>query len=416
LEKREARRRLPIRAKPHYRVMEEGLHLGYRRLKSGAGSWVVRHYIGNQQYQVETIGAADDFSDADGEKILSFSQAQAKARELMVNRAHKAAGKSGPLTVRDTIETYIEFLENNRKSANFTRYGADAFILPELGDVEVEALTKDQIEKWLNGLAKAGARIRVKKGDKQRFREIADPDEHKRRRKSTANRIMTILKAALNRAWRDGKVPSDAAWRRVEPFQNVDSARVRYLTLEEATRLLHGCRPDFRRLVRGALETGARYGELTALRVSDFNRHSGTIAIRQSKSGKPRHVVLTVDGVAVFRSIIAGRAGDSLMFIKDNGNPWLTGHQKVPMADANERGKITPRINFHGLRHTWASHAVMNGVPLLVVAKNLGHTDTKMVELHYAHLSPTYAVDAIRAGAPRFGAIEQSNVTDLRPQ
>jgi len=41
----------------------------------------------------------------------------------------------------------------------------------------------------------------------------------------------------------------------------------------------------------------------------------------------------------------------------------------------------------------------VNGVPLLVVAKNLGHSDTK----HYGHLAPSYIADAIRAGAPRFG-------------
>ena len=60
-------------------------------------------------------------------------------------------------------------------------------------------------------------------------------------------------------------------------------------------------------------------------------------------------------------------------------------------------------VGFHGLRHTWASHAVMNGVPLLVVAKNLGHSDTRMIEKHYGHLAPSYIADAIRAGAPKFG-------------
>jgi hypothetical protein len=44
----------------------------------------------------------------------------------------------------------------------------------------------------------------------------------------------------------------------------------------------------------------------------------------------------------------------------------------------------------------------MNGVPLMVVAKNLGHADTRMVEKHYGHLAPSYVADAIRAGAPRF--------------
>jgi hypothetical protein len=45
----------------------------------------------------------------------------------------------------------------------------------------------------------------------------------------------------------------------------------------------------------------------------------------------------------------------------------------------------------------------VNGVPLLVVAKNLGHSATRMVEKHYGHLAPSYIADAIRAGAPRFG-------------
>jgi integrase len=412
LEKREARRRLAARAKPHYRVLEEGLHLGYRRLKSGAGNWVVRHYVGEQKYEVKTLAPADDFSDADGTKILSFSQAQAKARELMVDRANHAAGKTGPITVKAAVETYIAFLETNRKSARFSRYAADAFILPALGAKAVNDLTKDHIEKWLHGLAKAGARIRVKKGDEQRFKEVADPEEHQRRRKSTANRILTILKAALNKAWREGKTPSDSAWRRVEPFENVDSARVRYLSLTEATRLLNGCSPDFRRLVRGALETGARYGELMALRASDFNPDSGTIAVRQSKSGKPRHVVLTDEGAKFFSTTAAGKPGEQFLFLKENGEPWRPSHQKEPMSEANKRGKITPLINFHGLRHTWASHAVMNGVPLIVVAKNLGHSDTRMVEKHYGHLAPSYVADAIRAGAPRFGAIE-NNVASI---
>jgi integrase len=72
------------------------------------------------------------------------------------------------------------------------------------------------------------------------------------------------------------------------------------------------------------------------------------------------------------------------------------------MATAVDRARINPRIAFHGLRHAWANLAVMNGMPLLVVAKNLGHRDTRMVEHHYGHLAADYVTDAIRAGAPRF--------------
>jgi integrase len=178
--------------------------------------------------------------------------------------------------------------------------------------------------------------------------------------------------------------------------------------------LINASPPDFRRLVLGALETGARYGELCALLVSDFNRDSGTVAIRQSKSGQPRHIVLTDDGIEFFLSITAGREGNEFLFLKESGEAWLRSHQAEPMEQANINAKITPPINFHGLRHTWASHAVMNGVPMLVVAKNLGHSDTRMVEKHYGHLAPSFVADAIRAGAPRFGIATPTNVKPLR--
>ena len=211
------------------------------------------------------------------------------------------------------------------------------------------------------------------------------------------------MKAALNLAAYDQPkaIPSDAAWRRVKPFEGVDAARIRYLTLDEVRRLLNACPPAFQRLVRGALETGARYGELCALTVTDFNADSGTIAVRQSKSDKPRHIVLTNESAAFFASVTKDRPGDALMFLKDDEQPWVRDHQKEPIAEACELAKIKP-ANFYVLRHNWANHNVMNGVPLMIVAKNLGHSTTKMVEKPYGHLAPSYVTDAIRANAPRF--------------
>lgn len=413
LETRTARQRLQPRGKPYYRGLEPGLHLGYRRPLKGAGKWVARHYVGERDYEVETLAVADDFSDPDGVAVLSFRQAQDLARSRMVSRAHSAAGKTGPLTVADAIAAYLDFLDANRRTGNDARRRAGAHILPSLGAVEVEALATKQIEKWLADLAKAAPRIRTKAGDAQRYREVASDDETKRKRRSSANRTLTILKGALNRAWRGGGISSDLAWRRVEPFENVDAARVRYLTITEAKRLINAAEPGFRALVQGGLETGARYGELCALQVRDFNPDSGTVAIRTSKSGKPRHIVLTDDGAGFFTRHTAGRAGSERMFLKVGGEPWAASSQIRPMADACTNGRITPPISFHGLRHTWASLSVMAGVPLMVVSRNLGHADTRMVEKHYGHLAPSYVADAIRAGAPRFGEAGD-NVEPLR--
>jgi hypothetical protein len=156
----EARRKLKAQGKPYYRMIEPGLHLGYRRLKGQerAGTWLVRHYLGKQAYEVERIGTADDLSDADGEAILDFKQAQDKARERMVSWAHTATGKSGPLTVANAMDVYLEYLEANGKSVVTARYRAKAFIYPVLGPIDVEKLTTDQLRKWQVGIVKMAPR------------------------------------------------------------------------------------------------------------------------------------------------------------------------------------------------------------------------------------------------------------------
>jgi integrase len=420
LESRESRSRLARRGKPHYRLLEPGLHIGYRRLKGRkgrpavAGTWVARHYVGGRGYIVEKIGTADDFSDADGTIILSFAQAQDKARTRMVHRAQSANGMAGPLTVRAAVESYLEFLESHGKSAVDARHRANAHILPTLRDVEVASLTTAVLRRWLAKLVKALPRARTKPGKPQQHRAFDGSEEAIRRRKSSANRTWTILRAALNHAFRDDLVASDAAWRKVKPFKGVDAARVKYLTVAQARRLVNAADSEFRPLVQAALQTGCRYSELARLEVADFNPDSGTLAIRHSKSGKARHMVLTDEGVSFFRQLTAGRAGSEIMLGKATGEAWRASHQLRPMAQACQHARIEPPIGFHALRHTWASHAVMNGVPLLVVAKNLGHADTRMVEKHYWHLAPSYITDAIRAGAPKFGFTPDASVVPLR--
>jgi integrase len=413
LDSREARSRLKPRGMPYYKSLDKKLHLGYRRLKGKSGTWWYRIYLGDQQYAVEPIGTADDNGTADGVEVLTFWQAQDKARELTANRVSN--GKVvGPLTVKAAVEQYLEWLETNRKSGYDALRRAEAFIYPKLGDIECTALTADMLGKWHVGLAKALPRVRTAPGKTQQHREFNGDDEAIRRRRASANRVLTILKAALNRAWRAGKIPSDSEWRRVEPFEDVDAARIRYLTVAECKRLLNACDADFRRLCQAALATGARYGELALLQVHDFNTDAGTVAIRRSKSGKPRHVVLTDEGRALFKELSTGRGGHELLLRRANGEPFRKSDQARPMIEACDRAKIKPRMSFHGLRHTWASLAVMNDVPLMVVARNLGHADTRMVEKHYGHLAPSYVAEAIRKGAPQFGFKTDGKVATLR--
>jgi hypothetical protein len=87
------------------------------------------------------------------------------------------------------------------------------------------------------------------------------------------------LRAALNHAFHDDLVASDAPWRKVKAFRGVDAARIRYLTVAEAQRLINTCAPEFRPLVQPALQTGCRYGELCRLEVTDFNPDAGALVV-----------------------------------------------------------------------------------------------------------------------------------------
>ena len=416
LDTRAARLRLKKRREPYWRSISEGLAVGYRKGAKG-GTWIARHYSMEHGRRFHSIGTVDDVADADGAHVLSFTQAQEAARKWFAHVARRDRGevRNGPYTVRESVEEYLAWLQAHRKTGYDARHRVRTHIVPHLGDIQCDRLTTAEIQRWLRDLAASPARLRSKKDAKKPNLRRLDKADHEaiRRRRASANRTLTVLKAALNRAWREGKIPSDGAWRRVEPFEEVDAARVRYLTVAEAKRLLNACKPDFRRLAQAALVTGARYGELTALRTSDFNPDSGTIHVRTSKSGKGRHVVLNDEGLALFMSLAAGKSRDTVLLMRADGSPWKPAHQARRMTEACRRANIDPPASFHVLRHTWASLAVMAGCPLMVVARNLGHSDTRMVEKHYGHLAPSYVADAIRAAAPKFGIKPERNVVSI---
>ena len=394
---RTSRARLRRGRQPHFNAIGPRAHLGYvRRPDEKAGRWILRRRIGGR-YTVITIGAADDAIEADGVGTLSFDEARERALEL--SSSERVAGSP---TVRRVFEDYVKDLKMRGRSTEVART-ASMYVHDELGACPIAELTTSMLQSWLASVAA----VSVRHG------KPVEGDEARRRRMNSANRIAGAVIASLNFAYRAGHVSSDAAWRRLKKFRGVDAARARYLTVDESVRLLNACDSNFRKLVRSALETGCRFGELARLVVSDFNPDVGAVAVRRSKTGRARHVILTDEGVEFFRAITAGRSGGDYMLITDDGGPWRHTTQSRPMAAAVERARIAPRISFHGLRHTYASLSIMNGVPLMVVARNLGHTTTRMVERHYGHLAEDYVAAEIRRGAPRFGAEPAGNVESL---
>jgi integrase len=399
LETREARLKLKARGKPYYVSVGKTAHLGYRKNTRTPSTWVARRYRGDGVYTTATLGLADDYADADGDHILDFWQAQELARGTDPSR-------KGVFTIADAADAYLASMEG-RASLRDSRGRLNAYVLPTLGDKDPAKLEAEDIRKWHCDIARTPARIRTGRGQPQNYRKT-EGDEAIRRRQVSANRCLALLKRCLNYAVENKKL-APGEWARVKPFAGVDVARSQYLAVAEAQRLISAAQGDFRVLVRAALETGCRYSELGRLRVADLNADVGTLHIRRSKSNKDRHVILTEQGLQFLRALAADRPGAAPLL----GRPWPRCHQTKPMLEACRAAGINPPVCFHALRHTWASLSVMAGAPLMVVAKNLGHVDTKMVEKHYGHLAPSFVADAIRAAAPRFDIKEPSNVTVL---
>jgi integrase len=413
LDTRSARAKLPTRKAPYWTAVSPGCALGYRKGIKG-GTWLAKVVRDGVRKEL-AIAPADDVLDAGG-GVLSFAEAQATARAWFVKvekDSNDEDGRNGPYTVRQCVEDYLGWLSAHRKSAAGSRNYAEVHILPELGHLEVGRLTTSRIRTWHKTLAETPARLRTRQGEPPRYRPLPTDADGKRARKATANRVLTILKAALNHAYHNGRAVSDDAWRRVRPFREVDAARLRYLSRDECRRLLNACPEDFRGLVRGALFSGCRYGELIRCCVEDINGDAGTLLIREAKSGRPRHVPLDAEARAFFATLCAGRRPSERLFVRANGAPWGKAHQIRPMAEASQAARLEPAANFHCLRHTWASHRVMAGAPLIVVAQVLGHSDSRMVEKHYGHLARSYVQEVIERTALGIGLDEQSVVVPI---
>ena len=419
LDTRSARSKLTERREPYWHVLSKGCALGYRRGVNG-GNWIarLRDDVGKQHY--EALGAADDVRDADALMVFTFAQAQERARNWFGSKARELAGHAepqvGPYTVTVAISDYLAARERRgSKGVRKDRYAADSRIVPTLGTIEVSKLTARRIQDWLQQVATTPKFVRTGRfADKQATANFdAADDEEVRARRSTANRLLIVLKAALNHAFHEGKVAADDPWRKVKPFREADSAVVRYLSADECRRIINACPADFRAIVQGALATGCRYGELTRMVASDFNAEAGTVSVRLSKAGKVRHVALADEGRALFQSLTVGRGARDLVFKKSDGGAWGPSHQQRPLSTASTIAKVEPAATFHILRHTYGSSLAMKGVPMGVIAAQLGHADTRMTEKHYAHLSPSYVADTIRAALTALGAFEPTNVSSL---
>ena len=392
-ETRAARARLTSQPRAYWRQIAQGLFIGYRKGKN-SGVWIARHLVGGK-YREAVIGKADDFQDADGQFYLNYRQAIEKVQTCELEGVSQAkVYKAGAYTVSQALDDYLEdYIARSNKATYTISANMRKNILPVLGRTAVSMLTTKAIRKWHTSLVKTSS----------------DP-EVVRKSRHTANKNLSTLKAALNFAYREEKVKEDRAWRLVQPFKNVDKPRVMFLSFSEATRLINACEGNFRFMVQAALLTGCRYGELCRMTAGDIE--GGRAYIPRTKSGQPRHAYLTKQGQQFFASHIAGKRSTELIFRRDDGKAWGKSHQNRPIKKACERAGIKPAISFHILRHSYAAALAKEGIALQMIAEAIGDSDTRIVQRHYAHLSPDHVLDSIQRALPVL-EIEMPNVVSL---
>jgi integrase len=424
LETRTARGRLKVAHKPYFRLIEPGLHLGYRKLASGPGTWLARRYSGAGKYAVENLRTADgdliiadDFSDADGHAVLSFGQAQEHAKREVRKRVEAKAAADGAIpTVRTAVQTYVA-LRDARESKRqgrpvhsdahrLTRYvigrevnGKRAAIEPaKLADEPLYRLTIDNLLKWRAGL----------------------PDDLSA---SAKQRLVNDLKAALNNACTDALLKANplllstikrglAANRNgydgededvaVDDNQILTDAQIGQL-IDAAQKVdaAEGLNGDLYRLVVTLAATGCRYSQATRMRVSDYQRDKGRLMVPTSRKGRGKKLASTPvpvgrDVIDALLPAVTGRPGKAWLlerwghkqvvgrieWVRDKRRPWRQKELTRPWQAIREQTKM-PDVIAYALRHSSIVRGLRQGLPVRLVAA-LHDTSTQMIERHYS--------------------------------
>jgi integrase len=398
---------------------EGGGALAYRPRLRG-GMWFIKVRLDGRSL-VRAIGRADDLEPADGETVLTYAQAFDKTSAVLREdlRAFFAPRRLEilPHTLRvcPIGDAYTvghalrDYLEEKRTNGTLSAYrsavaDANAYIVGDLSSLPCADLDIKYLKAWFQSL---GTRPLEASNFVRRARNqpiVFNDGEADRKAKLRANSVLITLKAALNLAWRDGRIETDTQWRRLLPYRSVRKARKRILGHDEVEALLAASPADLRKLILGALFTGCRSGELLALRPSNFNYESGTLFVHATKTRRSRNVVLSYEAISFFERLTHGLGEKHPIFRKSNGEPW--GHRGYCylMRKTSVEAGLEPPVIFHELRHTYASGLIMAGVSPFVVADQLGHADCTQIIKTYGHVSAEFAVDQVRRLSPRIEA------------
>jgi len=360
------RRKLNPRQEPYWHKLGKYKYLGVRRTETDEDTWYARATLKDAKKVTTRLARVNelDFDEASEQAHIWFKQLD--TNQIVNTESHSKAKK----TVSDVVYDYVHHLKihNSADAADRTNKQLQKHLIPTLGNVEINKLTTTRIRNWFNSLVR-----------------LSDDDDDVRKSKDSANRVLSMVKAAFNKAFKDGLVHSNAAWQRVSPFKNVGASRRLFLTDEQISALYEASDRDLHSIIKGAVFTGTRIGELKDVQVGDFDADGGLLQVTKGKTGA-RIVYLQDAAVRFFKEETENKPPDAYIFLNGT-NQWSADDMQRPFKAAARQAKLPLDTVFYSLRHYHISKALLAGLPPQVVAENCG-TSIRMLEKHYGKFLP----------------------------
>jgi len=181
------------------------------------------------------------------------------------------------------------------------------------------------------------------------------------------------------------------------------------LTADEEARLLDASPAWLREIIRFALNTGMRQGEILALQWKDVDFCRHILVVMKSKNRERRTIPLNNVVFALLAEKKAAGANDAPIFVTGRRNPLKARYLVRTFTKARERAGLSD-FRFHDLRHTFASRLVQRGIDVYKVQLLLGHK-TGLMTQRYAHHCPDSLRDGVRVLEPSLA--DDTNLTQL---
>jgi integrase len=224
-------------------------------------------------------------------------------------------------------------------------------------------------------------------GSERQLSEItsADIEGYKMRRRAsvsgaTVNREMALLKRMFNLAIEWDLYLGLNPFRKVKFFREFNTG-LRVLSLEEEEKLLCNAAPYLQDLIRFALNTGLRVGEIFSLCWSNVDLEKNILNVFAPKTQKIRGIPINAEARKVLEYWVLGKRNEFVFYNPETGKPFVD--LKNGFIRACRKAGITG-VTWHTLRHTFASRLVDRGVDIVTVKELLGHSSIT-VTMRYTH-------------------------------